>query len=179
MNTKQMIGAVGGIAVIGAVGAIAGVAGAYAIGARSGDGPRSTVRGRVFWVLGERSATHTGEETVVLDGPALDVLAPVIEPFAQREYGMGYALAGVPINIGHRNHDDGPDAFGEKSFVIEALPGVGPRDARQRSEQTRLTLYLRDLILLGVLDEGGWFARWPRRLEGGGFSQVPVMRFKG
>ena len=158
--------------IAGVMTALCGVAGAYALGAHRAQPEPEGARGRVFWVAGEQA--RSGEETVVVDERAMQVLWRVLGPLAKRADGYGYELASVAVAVGKRGNDE-PDAFGASSYVIEPL---GPRQERERVLQQHLTSYFRDLILLNVLDEGGWFTAWPRRLLAGGFSQQPTMRIK-
>jgi len=151
---------------IGVVAAVAGTAGAYTLGVRS---RRREDAGHVFWV-GPR---FDGNETTVVDARALETLIPVTGPLTERNSTLGQSLGGVFVRIQRRGRDAGGDdamspqraqrsfdAFGPVSYVIEPAYEPGEDILTRRQAQKSITGYLRDLVLLGVLDEGGWFESW-------------------
>ncbi len=146
---------------IGVVAAVAGTAGAFTLGARSRSAPVSKPRGLVFWV-----GAFTGEETIVVDQAALATLRRVIGPATNRpEGGVGNMIGGVMVRIMQRGNEE-RDAFGTITFVVEPRFPYHQKSTthspeKEKRDQIRLTAYFRDLVLLGVLEEGGWFARWP------------------
>lgn len=151
---------------------------AAAAGAAAGGGavamisPRTSVAplGRVFWVpVPNEEQEPDGTETTVIDLAAWRTLLRVARPAGARVFDMAVGPVEVNQRGGKGNNtygrgDDGPDAFGERSFIIEpAGMTPGPRSSKERERQRSLSRFLGELVTFGVLAEGGWFRKWPTR----------------